>query len=345
MAAQGVAVPRAPGPRAGPIGSTSKATRTDLLSMLVPDYDPNARAEALAAAATGGESKAATQTERSPPAPSPRQPGAVRLTPATRPANGSGRQLKRMIELQVTGLALRSESYSTREAQEAAGVGPSGSPGEPRWCFGSVLVVAVDDLRVVDCIEASALHRLLGYWDDEVRHPRVSGTPFLRFRWDVVVPMRAAANGQGQKGRQEIRFNVRVLPIRCNVGQDAIEFGQDVAAVAVAHLARTELVAAADAVPEPARQSQSMFFQLADVRSLHVFASVCVCARALGERCLTWLLQHMQIGEVKFKLDYNPTHVNGKALLKGKMDELLHLIPIEGLQITLHPCRSASVQG
>ena len=103
--------------------------------------------------------------------------------------------------------------------------------------------------------------------------------------------------------------------------------------------------AAADAVPEPARQSQSMFFQLADVRSLHVFASVCVCARALGERCLTWLLQHMQIGEVKFKLDYNPTHVNGKALLKGKMDELLHLIPIEGLQITLHPCRSASVQG
>lgn len=52
-----------------------------------------------------------------------------------------------------------------------------------------------------------------------------------------------------------------------------------------------------------------------------------------------------QLGRVDIKADYSPTHVDGGALWAGKYQELINLVPVEGLELTLKPIHEASVQG
>ena len=42
-----------------------------------------------------------------------------------------------------------------------------------------------------------------------------------------------------------------------------------------------------------------------------------------------------QIGEVQFKLDYTPHKVDGRALLQGRLEELMHLVRWERLWLLL----------
>ena len=223
----------------------------------------------------------------------------MKSTKLNRP--GSGRKTEEMIEITLSGITARVDTFSdtiydTLRHQPLA----------------SNVVLHVKDVEILDCISTSCVRKMVSYWKSESQHPRETGTSMLRCHWMSIRP--------GPSLCEEHRIKTKLLPLRINLDQEAIDFLNNF--FATTNVQKVEKDSVKSLSPQNRHRLQESEIQLG-----------------------VWFFQSCDIGGVKMKIDYRPHHINYKSLKNGDYLEALNLFILEGMELDLEHLMLSGIDG
>ncbi|XP_011270033.1 hypothetical protein CAOG_08461 [Capsaspora owczarzaki ATCC 30864] len=224
----------------------------------------------------------------------------------------------------------------------------------------SRLVVHVKDFEVRDRLQVSQTNKFLCYWRTK-RRPRVTGSNMIELEMLSVRP-------DPQRSTEELRLDVKLLPLRINADQDAIMFlvnyftpsasigpssvptrpsatmiataTVSAAAATVATAAASTIATAATAAtklqannPSAARAAPSLSAEQG--AELH----------AASEEDAAVFIQHCVVHALRVRIDYQAKRMDLSRLRNGEYFQLLFLLSLEGAELYLNHLEVSGAQG
>eukprot|EP00931_Biecheleriopsis_adriatica_P087392 TRINITY_DN61874_c0_g1_i2.p1 TRINITY_DN61874_c0_g1~~TRINITY_DN61874_c0_g1_i2.p1 ORF type:complete len:2376 (-),score=522.53 TRINITY_DN61874_c0_g1_i2:53-7180(-) len=215
----------------------------------------------------------------------------------------------------------------------------SASAGAYRWR----LVVCAHDFAVLDNVPSSVFSKLLSYFEDEQR-PRPSQADMLYIRVDELVQLvvdpaqsrsadSSTAAETAQVNTPEYRVDVRLLPLRLTVDQDAVDFLADFIQLCKlpTYVEEEGEIQDFGVPPEAATLGEDMIGVTA-ASLLHRRDEGVMNAATAGSAAL--FFQEVNVGGLLLSVDYRAKRLDVEALRRGELWELVNLLPLlEGLQV------------
>ena len=230
---------------------------------------------------------------------------------STSASTSGGRMHDRSIEIVMTQLR---GAVTDDAILPPTGLPPTAASSASESRSGPSVDIAVLDFEVFDRIEMSTLHRLVGHWPDEARHPRETGAHALQLRFGT----EAAYAGTEEVHGDAHDIDVRVLPLRLNFGQTTLDFAR--------------ALAERFAAQEPRRRG----VERGSERGTAAIA-IATATTATAAAPAPVFFRRVRVNALPIKLDFTPqrTRVSYSKLRSGDAVELASLVPLEGLEITL----------
>jgi hypothetical protein len=217
----------------------------------------------------------------------------------------NARNLNDVLDIRLMHMQIRFEQFD--EGQEVA----------------SHIVAAIRDIEIEDCIRASQIRSLVGFWDSD-EHQRVDGTSML---WLHLVSVRPGGGSQCE----EQRFSAEFLPMRINIDQEAASFIETFSSCLSANLS--------DGAAIPANAE-------AETSNLGGTCNVSSSMASHAQSASGWFFQSVDVRACKLKVDYQPHYkVSYDDVRKGNYLELLKLVKLEGMELVLQRVKITGVDG
>lgn len=196
------------------------------------------------------------------------------------------------------------------------------------------LTVRLKEFGITDNVPGSVFSKVLACFEDE-RHPRPSKSEMLRLRVDEVVPESLGSAGCEGGVADEYMVDVRLLPLRLTVDQDAMDFAVDFVQLCfLPPFVEEPQDVGSGSSPEDSSAPPSGGDESGPATPRN---SAPVPAAAAP------FFRHFAIGPLLVSLDYKAKRFDAEALLRGEYWELLNSLPfLEGLQV---PFRKVTVVG
>ena len=180
----------------------------------------------------------------------------------------------------------------------------------PQWQLASGALLAVEDFNISQSITQARLLKALSYWKSDRQHPRESHDQMLRLH------VASVGVGRDPNSATQQRVKVRLLPLRCHLRYELLQFVENFFSAAGA---------AADGEP----RAEEAAVQTKTKRQRQQPPSVELC----------------NVRACKLKIDYQGKQFDLKRLQEGSCTELLNLFPLEGVELTLERVRVAASNG
>jgi len=176
----------------------------------------------------------------------------------------------------------------------------------------SRVVLAISTIEVHDCIVSSPFKKFMCYYQTEEKG-RELGSNMVRLEMNSVRPNMAKVE------REELRVQLSVLPVRLNVDQSAVEF------LVAFFMQMTQALQPPPAAAQPARSSSSGSEEEGVLDEAYI--------------------QSLEVSAFKICVDYKPNHIDFKGLQEGDYIQLVHLFPLENVEIDLKRFKTTGMHG
>ena len=254
----------------------------------------------------------------------PRPPVDRAIPPPSRPsapAISPKRRTDQVMECYLTGATVRTQSYDPVLTAALFPDKVKGLDGSNRagGLVSSRIAVAIKDIELHDLLAASLFKKFLCYYRVPGQPGREIHSCMLRLEWDTVRPELSRID-------EEIRLRVELLPLRLNIDQDALEFLLQFFGI------RFSLV------PDPATAAAAADTAAAAGAAASVQLDT---AQVVNPSVPPVFIQKFSTRGFKVCVDYTPKRVDFSDLRDGNYLQLVHMFPLEDVEIdvakvTLH---------
>ena len=189
----------------------------------------------------------------------------------------------------------------------------------PTWQLAWGALCAVHDFSISQSISQMRLQKTLSYWRSDKQHPRENHRQMARLHVASVTGGGARAGvGSGTKRgrvsskaqqRQQQRIKAQLLPLRCHLRHDVLQFVGDF--FAAVNQATENEGASGDRADRPVSNTTSV--------------------RSSNAPCV----ERFTLQSCRMRLDYCGKPFELKLLQDGSYAEILNLFPLEGVELTL----------
>lgn len=184
----------------------------------------------------------------------------------------------------------------------------------------SRLSLSVQDFHVYDNSRNAPWKKVLGYYESK-NHPRESGAKAFKLDLEAVRP-------DPLTPLEEYRLRLAFLPMRLHLDQSQLDFLINFFACKGSSI---------DHSPDIYNDLNGSRMQS---EKSHSFAG-----QKIAEEALLPFFQKFDIWPVIVSVDYNPRHIDLKALRGGSYAELLNLVPWKGIELDLKHVHAIGVYG